>query len=251
MILKKVRILIDNYVWILFDIYGFCIIIDPGLSGPVIQEITKKKWHPVAILLTHNHIDHTGGVKKIVKHYPNIKVFGPDETKECGVNKIVIGGDKIVILDKVFYVFFTPGHTLGHVSYYIAPYIFCGDTLFSAGCGRIYKEKYLDMYRSIKLISSLPNNTMLCCSHEYTLSNLNFSMFLLPNDNLIKLYLKKVKMRLEKFKSSLPSYLFFERKINIFLRTREYGLKKSLGLKSSCSSLEVFIKMRIKKDFWS
>jgi len=251
MILKKIRILIDNYVWILSDIYGFCIIIDPGVSEPVIQEIKNKKWHPVAILLTHNHTDHTGGVKKIIKIYPEIKVFGPHETEKYGVNNIVMGGDKIIILNKIFYVFFTPGHTLGHVSYYIEPYIFCGDTLFSAGCGRIYQEKYLEMYRSIKLISSFPNNTMLCCSHEYTLSNLTFAIFLLPDDNLIKLYLKRVKMILERGGSTLPSCLFFERKINIFLRTREDCLKKSLGLKNSCTSLEVFIEMRKKKDFWS
>ncbi|QCI17643.1 hydroxyacylglutathione hydrolase [Buchnera aphidicola (Acyrthosiphon lactucae)] len=251
MILKKILILVDNYVWVLYNNNGFCIIIDPGLSEPIIQEIKKRKWFPIAILLTHNHIDHTGGVKDIIKYFPNITVFGPNETKKYGVNKIVKQGDKITILDKIFYVIGTPGHTLGHVSYYSNPYIFCGDTIFSGGCGRVYKNKHLEMYNSIKMISSLPDNTILCCSHEYTLSNLKFSMFFLPNDYFIKSYFKIIKMKINIGKSSLPSYIFFEKKINLFLRTNENCVKKSLGLENSCSSFEVFLNLRLKKDFWS
>lgn len=249
MILKKIPILSDNYVWILCNIHGFCIIIDPGSSKPVIKEIKKKKWIPIAIFLTHNHIDHVGGVKKIVEHFPKITVFGPDETKQ-NVNKIVTDGDKIVILDKIFYVFFTPGHTSGHISYYSSPYLFCGDTLFSAGCGRVYQKKHLEMYCSLKIISSFPNNTLLCCSHEYTLSNLKFSMFYFPNDDFIKLYFKYIKKKIDFQKSSLPSYIFFEKKINVFLRTDENFIKESIGL-SRHTSFEVFLDLRLKKDFWS
>lgn len=251
MILKKIPILVDNYVWILLNIYGFCIIIDPGLSEPVIQEIKKKKWRPIAILLTHDHIDHTGGVKKIIENFPSITVFGPDETKQHSVDKIVTKGDKIVILDNIFCVFFTPGHTSGHVSYYSNPYFFCGDTLFSGGCGRIYDHKYSEMYNSIRIISSLPDHTILCCSHEYTLSNLRFSMFFLPNDKLINLYFEKIKIRLNIGKSSLPSFILFERRINLFLRTHEDRVKKSLGFKKSSTSFEVFVSLRIRKDLWS
>ncbi|WAI18594.1 MAG: hydroxyacylglutathione hydrolase [Buchnera aphidicola (Acyrthosiphon caraganae)] len=251
MMIKKILILVDNYVWFLYDIRGFCLIVDPGLSEPVIQLIEKEKWHPKAILLTHNHIDHTGGVQKIVERFPQITVFGPKETKQYGVNKIVTEGDKIIILDKIFYVFFTPGHTSGHVSYYSNPYLFCGDTLFSGGCGRVYLNKYLEMYNSIQKISSLPNNTFLCCSHEYTVSNLKFSIFLCPDDKLINLYFEKIKNRLILGKSSLPSYILFEKKVNLFLRTNEDSLKKAMGLKKSCTSFEVFLNLRLKKDFWS
>ncbi|MCU4136979.1 hydroxyacylglutathione hydrolase [Buchnera aphidicola (Sitobion miscanthi)] len=250
MILKKIPILSDNYVWILCNIYGFCIIIDPGSSNPVIQEIKKKKWIPIAIFLTHNHLDHVGGVKKIVENFPKITVFGPDETKQI-VNKVVTDGDKIIILDKIFYVFFTPGHTSGHISYYSSPYLFCGDTLFSAGCGRVYQKKYLEMYCSLKIISSFPNNTLLCCSHEYTLSNLKFSMFYFPNDDFIKLYFKYIKKKIDFQKSSLPSYIFFERKINVFLRTDENFIKESIGLSNRHTSFEVFLDLRLKKDVWS
>ncbi|QCO70804.1 hydroxyacylglutathione hydrolase [Buchnera aphidicola] len=252
MMLKKIPILVDNYVWILYNLQNFCIIIDPGLSEPIIKELEKKKWQPVAILLTHDHIDHTGGVKKIIECFPKINVFGPNETKRHGVNKIVNKGDKIFILNKIFHVFFTPGHTLGHVSYYSNPYIFCGDTLFSGGCGRVYEDKHLEMYNSIKIIASLPNNTILCCSHEYTLSNLKFAMFFLPNDESINLYFKRIKKRLNNFgKSSLPSFIMFEKKINLFLRTDEQCIKKYLGLKNNLNSFEVFVKLRLKKDFWS
>ncbi|QCI22695.1 hydroxyacylglutathione hydrolase [Buchnera aphidicola] len=251
MFLKKIPILSDNYVWILYNIQSFCIIIDPGVSEPIIKELEKKKWEPIAILLTHDHIDHTGGVKKIVENFPKITVFGPNETKRHGVNKIISEGDKIFILNKIFYVFFTPGHTPGHVSYYSHPYIFSGDSLFSGGCGRVFKNKHLEMYNSIKMIASLPNNTMLCCSHEYTLSNLKFSMFFLPDDKFIKVYFKKIKERLNLGKSSLPSFIIFEKKINLFLRTDERCVKRSLGLKNNSTSFEVFVKLRLKKDFWS
>ncbi|QCI20970.1 hydroxyacylglutathione hydrolase [Buchnera aphidicola (Hyperomyzus lactucae)] len=250
MFLKKIPVLIDNYIWILFNTHNFCIIIDPGLSDPVIQEIEKKKWHPIAILLTHNHLDHTGGVKKIVYRYPNITVFGPAEIKKKYVNKIVTEGDKIIILDKTFHVFFTPGHTPGHISYYSKPYLFCGDTLFSGGCGRVYKQKYLEMYCSLKLIKSFPNNTIICCAHEYTLSNLQFSLSILPHDKTIHIFFKRIENLIKLGRSSLPAYIFFEKKINLFLKTNEFSLKKSMGLKESCTDYEVFVKLRLKKDFF-
>ncbi|AEO08048.1 hydroxyacylglutathione hydrolase [Buchnera aphidicola str. Ua (Uroleucon ambrosiae)] len=251
--LKQIPILIDNYVWMLVDSYGFCIIIDPGCSEEIIKTIEQNKWHPIAIFLTHNHIDHVSGVKNIIQYYSHsITVFGPDETKQHYVNTILKQGDKIVILNKTFEIFFTPGHTSGHITYYSFPYLFCGDTIFSGGCGRVYNNQYLEMYNSIKLISTFPNNTILCCAHEYTLLNLKFTMFFIPNDITIQLYFEKIKSRLKIGKSSLPSYLIFEKKINLFLRTDEFFLKKELGLSKFSSALEVFKELRIKKDFfWS
>ncbi|AHG60132.1 hydroxyacylglutathione hydrolase [Buchnera aphidicola] len=250
MILENISILSDNYVWFLYDTNNFCIIIDPGLSEPIIEKIKKKKWNPVAILLTHSHSDHTEGVSEIIQNYPSVTIFGPKETRKNSVNRIVSGGEKLFLLNKTVYVLPTPGHTLGHVSYYMKPYFFCGDTLFSGGCGRVYKERYLEMYNSIKLISSFPDNTMLCCSHEYTLSNLSFAKFILPEDNMIKIYYKKIKKLRYLNKSSLPCYIFFEKKINLFLRTDEKILKKFMGLKNSLTDLEVFIQLRLRKNYF-
>lgn len=250
MFLTKISILNDNYVWILFNHKKHCIIIDPGESEITLREIKLKKFYLIAILLTHNHFDHVGGVEKILKKFPNTIVFGPRETIKFNINKIVKNGDVIKLLNKKIYVFFTPGHTLGHVSYYLKPYLFCGDVLFSGGCGRVFQEKYFDMYQSIQLINTFPRKTLLCCSHEYTLSNLYFSMSILPNDLLIKKYFKKVKNIIFNNQSSLPVYLFFERKINIFLRTDDIFLKNFLNLKKK-SSFEVFKYLRLKKDFFN
>ncbi|CAL4326308.1 hydroxyacylglutathione hydrolase [Buchnera aphidicola] len=248
MILKKIPILDTNYVWILCNQNKFCIIIDPGSSKEVIQKIQENKWFPTAILLTHNHIDHVGGVKKIVQYYPNITVFGPKETIKNGCNNPVSGGDEIFLLNRKFYVYFTPGHTPGHISYYSKPYLFCGDTLFSGGCGRVYKDDYLNMFNSINFISFFPDFTMLCCSHEYTLSNLYFSTFIFPEDKKIQVYYKKIKKIIDSGKSSLPSYIIFEKKINLFLRTNDTFLKKYFGLKMNCTNFEVFMKLRLEKD---
>ncbi|WP_295164551.1 hydroxyacylglutathione hydrolase [uncultured Buchnera sp.] len=251
MILTSISILNDNYVWILYNTNNFCIIIDPGVSENIIKKIEEKKWKPIAILLTHNHIDHTGGVREIVKRYPNIIVFGPEETKKNGVNQVVQKGDTIKLLESEIDVFFTPGHTLGHVSYYLKPYIFCGDTLFSGGCGRVFENRFFDMYQSINFIKSLPKKTILCCSHEYTLSNLIFSMSIIPFDKKIKKYYKKIKKIISKNNKTLPVTLETEKKINIFLRTREDIVKESMGLKSNTSSFEVFILLRKKKDIFN
>lgn len=248
MILTNIRVLNDNYIWILYDINNFCIIIDPGVSKEVIKKIKEKKLYPIAILLTHNHIDHVGGVKNIVQEYSNITVFGPEETKKFNVNKVVKNKDIIKLLKKEINVFFTPGHTLGHVSYYLKPYIFSGDTLFSGGCGRVFNNKFIHMYRSINFIKSLPKNTFLCCSHEYTLSNLTFALSILPFDRAIKSYYKRVKKILSYQERIPPVDLNFERKINIFLRTNENIVKKMIGLSEEKSDFEVFVELRKRKD---
>ncbi|QCI22114.1 hydroxyacylglutathione hydrolase [Buchnera aphidicola] len=252
MFLKVIPILVDNYVWILFDKNNFCIIIDPGISNPILEKIKEQNLFPIAILLTHNHIDHTGGVQEIINSYPEITVFGPYETRKSGVNKIVNSGDKLYILNREFIVFYTPGHTLGHVSYYSKPYFFCGDTIFSGGCGRVYKKKYLDMFNSINMISSLPNETILCCAHEYTLSNLCFAMSILPKDQNIRNFYNKANKIIKNNKIYVPSYILLEKKINLFFRINENYIKESIGLDKNCNSFTVFKNLRKMKDnFWS
>ncbi|QCI24327.1 hydroxyacylglutathione hydrolase [Buchnera aphidicola (Muscaphis stroyani)] len=246
--LKEVFILHDNYVWILYDVNHFCIIVDPGESESVINFIEIRKLKPISILLTHNHIDHVKGVKNIIKKYSNVTVYGPYETRKNNVHKIVYAGDKLTLLNRIFTVFLTPGHTLGHVSYYVMPYLFCGDTLFSGGCGRIYKNNYIKMYNSIKIISSFPENTLICCSHEYTLSNLTFSMLILSNDIKIKRYYNKMLKRTKKNKKTIPSFLKEEKVINLFLKTHEETVKKSVGLSKENSSFETFVRLRLIKN---
>lgn len=250
MILTNIFALKDNYIWILYNKSNSCIIIDPGISNLVIKKISEKKLNPKAILITHYHKDHIDGVNEILKKYPKITVFGPKNTKNYNIHKIVKGGDKINLLANDIDVISTPGHTLNHISYYLKPYLFCGDTIFSAGCGRVFKNNYLNMYHSIQLIRLFPGNTILCCSHEYTLSNLIFSMNFLPKDHNIKRYYKKVQKKIFLKKNIFPFYLYNERKINIFLRTDDFYLKKWIGFQKNKDSFEMFCYLRKSKDLF-
>ncbi|QFQ32425.1 hydroxyacylglutathione hydrolase [Buchnera aphidicola (Aphis fabae)] len=250
MILTNVLALKDNYIWILYDKNNSCIIVDPGESNLVIKTIIQKKLNPQAILITHYHRDHVDGVKNIVKKYPKIIVFGPKKEKNYSIHQIVKGGDKIHLLENDIDVISTPGHTLNHISYYLKPYFFCGDTMFSAGCGRVFQDNYLSMYYSIQLINSFPDDTILCCSHEYTLSNLIFSMNFLPEDNNLKHYYRKVQKKIFLKKNIFPFYLYNEKKINIFLRTDDFILKKMMGFKKNKDSFEIFCYLRKNKDLF-
>ncbi|WP_343154471.1 hydroxyacylglutathione hydrolase [Buchnera aphidicola] len=250
MMLINICALKDNYIWILYTRNNSCIIVDPGISEIVINKIIQKKLCPKAILLTHEHQDHTDGVKIILEKYPEIVVFGPEEIKNCHVHQIVKAGDTIRLLNNNIDIFSTPGHTLGHISYYLKPYLFCGDTIFSSGCGRVFQNNYLYMYNSIQLIKSFPNQTILCCAHEYTLANLIFAMHILPKDrNLIKYY-KKIKKKIFLKKNIFPCYLYNEKKVNIFMRTDEFYLKKWINFKKNKNSFEIFCYLRKYKDFF-
>ncbi|VFP78838.1 Hydroxyacylglutathione hydrolase GloB [Candidatus Erwinia haradaeae] len=239
----------DNYVWILSDNDGHCLIIDPGEAEPVLQIISQYRWSPVAILLTHHHNDHTNGVLEILLFYPKLMVFGPSETQDKGVNTLVEEGDQFYLLGLKFIVISTPGHTLGHVVYYTDPYLFCGDTLFSAGCGRIFEGTPQQMFQSLQKINRLPGSTLICSAHEYTLSNLMFSCFFYPTDPLIKKYYSKVKILREKQLITLPTRLQSERKINIFLRTQDVNIHRLLNMDVvNFIEWEVFSALRKKKD---
>ncbi|KNC08399.1 hydroxyacylglutathione hydrolase [Klebsiella sp. RIT-PI-d] len=238
----------DNYIWILKD-SDRCIVVDPGEARPVLDALAQNKWQPAAILLTHHHNDHTGGVKEIVRHYPDIAVYGPQETLNKGANHLVSEGDLFSVLDCEFTVFATPGHTAGHVCFYSAPYLFCGDTLFSGGCGRLFEGTPAQMYQSFQKINALPDDTIICCAHEYTLSNMEFAKSILPHDSFINDYYLKVKeLRAEK-QMTLPVILKNERQINLFLRIDDIDLIKVISKETNLQQPEQrFAWLRAKKD---
>ena len=239
----------DNYIWMLNDTSGRCLIVDPGEAAPVIQTLAQNQWQPVAILLTHHHHDHVGGVEEIVANYPNITVYGPEETRNKGTTHIVNDGQIIDVLGLSFTIFATPGHTLGHISYFSFPYLFCGDTLFSGGCGRLFEGTAKQMFESFQKINSLPADTLICCAHEYTLSNLIFSHALYPQHQEIDHYLCEIKTLREKNCPTLPTTLEKERKINIFLMTQDIELQKLLGLETSAQhEWQIFAALRSRKD---
>ncbi|MEX3022635.1 hydroxyacylglutathione hydrolase [Kluyvera sp. STS39-E] len=239
----------DNYIWVLNDETGRCVIVDPGDAAPVLKAIEQNNWQPEAILLTHHHQDHVGGVADLHKAFPNLIIYGPKETESKGTTKIVADGEKIRVLDQDFHVFATPGHTLGHICFYSAPYLFCGDTLFSGGCGRLFEGTATQMYQSFQKINMLPDETLICCAHEYTLSNMAFALSVLPHDLFINEYYLEVKELRAKKQITLPTTLKKERRINLFLRTDDIDLVNEISKETKLlQSEQRFAWLRSKKD---
>lgn len=247
--LTSIPALQDNYIWTLNDAAGRCLIVDPGEAAPVLRALAKNRWQPVAILLTHHHHDHVGGVPELLAHYPDLTVYGPEETRDKGANAIVNEGDSVDVLGCNFTIYATPGHTLGHISYFSFPYLFCGDTLFSAGCGRLFEGTAEQMFQSFQKLNQLPADTLVCCAHEYTLSNLTFAQAIFPQDAEISRYYREIKELRAKKGVSLPTKLGFERKINLFLRTQDIELQRTIGLETTPQhEWQVFAALREKKD---
>lgn len=239
----------DNYIWVLSNDEGHCVIVDPGEAAPVLSAIEDNQWQPQAILLTHHHHDHVGGVKELRQRFPDVVVYGPEETQDKGATKCVVEGDKLILLGYEFSVFATPGHTLGHVSYYTIPYLFCGDTLFSGGCGRLFEGTADQMYQSFQKINALPGETVICCAHEYTLANMKFAQHILPSDASIEDYLNKVKQLRTKNQTTLPVTLENERRINVFLRTEDPDLIRVIDKETKLQQPNTrFAWLRSKKD---
>lgn len=247
--LIRVPALNDNYIWVLVDGHRQCIIVDPAEAEPVLEIITAKQLTPVAILLTHHHNDHTGGVKGILSKFTTLPVFGPKETQSKGATEIVENGDKVIINEFNLQVIALSGHTSEHIGFYQAPYLFCGDTLFSAGCGRIFEGTPEQMFESIQKIAELPDETLICCAHEYTLSNLKFAHHVWPENEAITQYLQKITQIRDKHQPTVPTTLKTEKKINIFLQCDNLQLQKKLNINIQNPPLRaVFTLLRQLKD---
>ncbi|XWJ91448.1 hydroxyacylglutathione hydrolase [Phytobacter ursingii] len=239
----------DNYIWVLSEDDGRCLIVDPGEAAPVLKALEENHWQPVAILLTHHHNDHVGGVKELSQKFPNIVVYGPAETQHKGATKIVGEGDRLQLLGQEFSVFHTPGHTLGHICYFSEPYLFCGDTMFSGGCGRLFEGTADQMFASFCKINALPDDTLICCAHEYTSGNIKFALSLLPEDPDLNEYYRKVNELRAKNQKTLPTTLKIERRINVFLRTQDDDLIELINKETTLQQASArFAWLRSKKD---
>ena len=212
----------DNYLWMLHDGQK-ALVVDPGDAAPVLRALQSENVRLEAILVTHHHADHTGGVN-FLRQSTHAKVFGPALEPIPPPLHALHGGETIEALGLHWQVLHVPGHTLGHLAYYAAdapgsPLLFCGDTLFSAGCGRLFEGTALQMQQSLRTLAALPDATRVCCAHEYTLSNLRFALEVDPNNPTLNRYHALCQAQRAQGLPTLPSTMGLEREINPFLRS--------------------------------
>jgi len=218
----------DNYIWIVHD-DTHALIVDPGQADPVLHYLQKHALDLHAILITHHHADHVGGIQAIKQVYPNATVYGPARENIPHCDHTLQDNDEIEfpVLQLQFQVLDVPGHTAGHIAYFSTgpkgdqPFLFCGDTLFSIGCGRLFEGTAKQMLASLDKIAALPADTLVCCAHEYTLSNIKWALDVEPDNSHLQLYHQQVEALRAKEQPTLPSRLGLELDANPFLRTRE------------------------------
>ncbi|MCP0913633.1 MULTISPECIES: hydroxyacylglutathione hydrolase [Legionella] len=241
----------DNYIWaIVNEAKHTLTCIDPGESAPVIRYAHTNQLILTNILVTHHHADHTDGIAELLQSFPEAKVYGPADERIPLVNYVVRGEDIIHIDHYAFRVLNTPGHTSTHVCYQepMKSWLFCGDTLFSAGCGRVFDGTFAQLHHSLLLLQQLPDDTQLFCGHEYTRQNLRFAASIEPANETIKNYAAYLQERSEL--CSLPSSIALEKKINPFFRIETPNLKQFAekeGIDPS-NPLAIFSHLRRKKD---
>lgn len=221
----------DNYLWLLHNEQS-AVIVDPGDAAPVLDVLDKHHLSLCAILITHHHVDHIGGVKTLLQRFPKIPVYGPVHETITTVSHPCGEKDKVIIpeLGCEFTVIETPGHTQGHIVYYSAAQhlLFSGDTLFAGGCGRLFEGTAKQMFQSLTKLAQLPDDTKVYCAHEYTLSNLRFAKKAEPNNPDIDQRIAREQQKRDADQPTIPSTIGLEKATNPFLRTTESGIIQQL-----------------------
>ncbi|MDQ7744322.1 hydroxyacylglutathione hydrolase [Hydrogenophaga pseudoflava] len=220
----------DNYIWVLHD-GRRALVVDPGESEGVMKWLVSEGVVLDTILVTHHHGDHTGGVDAL-RLATGARVIGPAHEVVPEPLQRVADGDSIETLGLRFEVLDVPGHTAGHIAYHCAevvgrPLLFCGDTLFSAGCGRLFEGTPEQMLASLDRLAALPDDTRVCCTHEYTLSNLRFARAVDPANTDLQTYEQHCQALRERNLPTLPSSIGLEKRINPFLRVRAPALSEA------------------------
>jgi hydroxyacylglutathione hydrolase len=219
----------DNYVWTLRRGRNAAVV-DPGEAPPVLEYLAREKLELVAILATHHHADHVGGIAELRKKY-DAPVYGPRNEPIPTLTNPVSEGDEVSIpgLGVSFSVLDIPGHTRAHIAYYGAGALFCGDTLFACGCGRLFEGTAAQMYASLQKLFALPDDTRVYCGHEYTLANIGFAKAVEPDNAALRLRESRDRKLREAGRPTLPSTLGEEKATNPFLRCREPAVIDSVN----------------------
>ncbi len=251
----RLEALSDNYIFLLHDEQqNIAAVVDPAEAEPVLQKLAELKAKLVAIFNTHHHNDHVAGNKELIKHFPDLTVYAGSEDRGRipGQQVLLREGDRVEFGHLTATVFFVPGHTRAHIAYYFPPLtsseageLFCGDTLFAGGCGRLFEGTPTQMVESLSKIRSLPDNTRVWCAHEYTLKNLEFALTLDSDNTELQRRYQDVKNYRSRQEPTVPSLLGVEKLTNPFLRWEQPSLQ--LVTKSS-DPVQTFARLRGMKD---
>lgn len=242
----------DNYLWLLVR-GGEAVIVDPGDAAPVQHALAARESRLAAILVTHHHPDHIGGLATLAS--PSVPVYGP-AAEAAQIQRLTAPlreGDRVHVLGLELEVWEVPGHTLGHIAYVCAAerFVLCGDTLFSAGCGRLFEGTAAQLHASLARLAALPDDTRVYCTHEYTLANLAFAQAVEPQRDELRHEAMRVRALRARGEPSLPSSIGHERRINPFLRLTEPEVVAAAAAhvqQTLDSSGEVFAALRKWKD---
>lgn len=237
----------DNYIFLLTE-GSSATVIDPGEAVSVLSKLERSDAKLENILVTHNHFDHTAGCDDL-KAATGCTIIGPANAGLGNLDQAVEDGDQLGIGSMTIDVIATPGHTAGHVSFYSASQeaLWCGDTLFVAGCGRVTGSSAQTLWSSIMKIGALPDKTRIYCGHEYTVANLKFALSLEPDNAVVAERLREVEKTLSIGEPSVPTTVAIEKQTNPFLRAGCLG--EALGLPDSAEA-DVFAEIRRRKDRW-
>jgi hydroxyacylglutathione hydrolase len=245
----------DNYVWLITDPPSpAAVIVDPGEATPVLQVLEEGGLELGAILLTHHHADHVGGVGELLRSR-SVPVFGPAGDNIPVVDHPVEGGDFVTLpdLDLDLEVMDVPGHTAGHVAYRGADFVLVGDTLFAGGCGRIFEGTPEQMHASLSRLAELPSETLVFCAHEYTIANLGFALDVEPHNEAIASRLEAARSARAEGRPTVPSTIAEELETNPFLRCHQSGVIAAAEAWSGLdvpTEVDVFTIIRSWKDGW-
>uniref|UniRef100_A0A832M2N6 Hydroxyacylglutathione hydrolase n=1 Tax=Oscillatoriales cyanobacterium SpSt-402 TaxID=2282168 RepID=A0A832M2N6_9CYAN len=245
----------DNYIFLLHEpVQNIAAVVDPAEATPVLHQLDKLSARLVAIFNTHHHADHVGGNTRLLQHFPDAVVYGGVEDRGRIPKQQVFlqEGDRVTFGDRRAEVLFVPGHTRAHIAYYFPPVdsdemgeLFCGDTLFSGSCGRLFEGTPTQMVSSLSKLRKLPDNTRVWCAHEYTLKNLQFALTVDGNNQDLQQRFAEVKAMRDRLEATIPANLGVEKRTNPFLRWDDIGLKT---ITKSENEIQTFARLRGMKD---